>query len=375
LRTEIAEITLFRLRLPLAKPYHLSFGDLMEFQTVLACVRTADGQAGWGETTPLAGYTHEDPEAVWRRTAELSRCIRTQSVKEALAFLVVRARRHPFSCVALATALESLSLSWRLGVADSVRDGNAARSSTPVAEGRCARVRLIGTIRSVSPEAVVVEVAQLLDQGYTSLKLKVGTDAATDLANVRAAQAALRGRGKIRIDANQGYSLPEAQKLMAALDPLAVECFEQPFPSDRWDWMRALGDAASVPLMLDESISSEEDLRRAARLPGVRYVKLKLMKAGSIARLLALVDAAHVLGLRAVVGNGVAGEIGCLHEAWAMVDRLDAAGEMNGFLKPVHSLLEEPLRVEKGELVLPSPGRVEVVRDRVERHCVASASV
>ena len=65
-----------------------------------------------------------------------------------------------------------------------------------------------------------------------------------------------------------------------------------------------------MPLMLDESIGGEEDLRRASGIPNVRYVKFKLMKSGSIARLRRLMARAAALGLGVVVGNGVAADIG-----------------------------------------------------------------
>jgi L-alanine-DL-glutamate epimerase-like enolase superfamily enzyme len=124
--------------------------------------------------------------------------------------------------------------------------------------------------------------------------------------------------------------------------------------------------------MLDESIEHENDVVRASRVPGVRYVKFKLMKAGSIARLQRGVDLAISLGLGVIVGNGVAGDLGCLHEAWAVADRLTLPGEMNGFLKPVESLLAQPLRVSEGALALPVPGQVTVLADRLERYRVAA---
>ncbi len=93
--------------------------------------------------------------------------------------------------------------------------------------------------------------------------------------------------------------------------------------------------------------------------PSVRYVKFKLMKAGSISRLKKLIDHAHALGFEVVVGNGVAGDIGCLHELWGASGRVHLARETNGFLKSVESLLAEPLRVVHGEVIAPPRTHVD----------------
>ena len=53
-----------------------------------------------------------------------------------------------------------------------------------------------------------------------------------------------------------------------------------------------------------------------------------------------------------VLGNGVAGEVGCWMEACVARTLIANAGEMNGFLKPVARLLADPLRFADGALVL-----------------------
>jgi hypothetical protein len=60
----------------------------------------------------------------------------------------------------------------------------------------------------------------------------------------------------------------------------------------------------------------------------------------------------RALGLGAVLGNGVATEIGCWMEACVGAKLLTTAGEMNGFLKQRQGLLTNPLRVEHGSIQL-----------------------
>ena len=86
-----------------------------------------------------------------------------------------------------------------------------------------------------------------------------------------------------------------------------------------------------------------------------RYIKVKLMKLGGLARLAAAIDTIRDCGMEPVLGNGVACEIGCWMEACVARGRIRNAGEMNGYLKPTAPLLANPLKFERGAIVL-EPG-------------------
>jgi L-alanine-DL-glutamate epimerase-like enolase superfamily enzyme len=118
--------------------------------------------------------------------------------------------------------------------------------------------------------------------GYRTLKIKVGFDAASDLARVGFIQRAARGRFGLTIDANQGFSHEDGCWFAANLDPQSIEFFEQACHKDDWDAAVAVARASSVPVMLDESIYTMADVRRAAALGAARFIKLKLMKFGSL---------------------------------------------------------------------------------------------
>jgi hypothetical protein len=68
-----------------------------------------------------------------------------------------------------------------------------------------------------------------------------------------------------------------------------------------------------------------------------------------------------------VLGNGVACEIGCWMEACIARSRINNAGEMNGFMKPVAPLLTSPLKFERGAIVLEPEFRPALDRDALSR--------
>jgi L-alanine-DL-glutamate epimerase-like enolase superfamily enzyme len=204
--------------------------------------------------------------------------------------------------------------------------------------------------------------------------VKVGFDAEQDARRVRRIQQAVAGRCPLRIDANQGYDRERARTFATKLDPEGIELFEQPCAAGDWEAARAVAEVSPVPMMLDESIYGMADIERAASLGAARYIKLKLMKMGSLDALARGIRRIRELGMEPVLGNGVACEIGCWMEACVARTLITNAGEMNGFLKPVTRLLVDPLPFRDGALVL-EPGRwPRLDADAVARCTVARAA-
>ncbi len=334
---KIERISLYRLRVPLTKPYRLSFGPVVAFDTVLVEASDSTGQCGLGEATYLTGYTDETIDGGWTLARQLAK----DNAGLAAVDIAARLQQHlgpaPFTATAFNSALEMLASHAVLNVAHTVR------------------VPVLGLLNATDSEGIERESAQLFADGYTTLKVKVGFDAAHDAGLVKRVQRAVSGRARIRLDANQGYGRDDACRFAASLDPGGIELFEQPCAAGDWDSACAVARVATVPMMLDESIYGLADIRRAAELNAARYIKLKLMKLGGLDRLTAAIGVIRDCGMQPVLGNGVACDIGCWMEACIAREHIDNAGEMNGFLKPVSSLLINPLKLERGAIVL-EPG-------------------
>ena len=183
-------------------------------------------------------------------------------------------------------------------------------------------------------------------------------------------QELVGGRARIRVDANQGYSFEAAREFVGRVDPEGIEVFEQPFEPGEWDAMARLAALSPLPLMLDESIATAADLERLIELRCADTVKFKLAKAGGLAALERLIARARGAGLQVVLGNGVAGDVGNLHELVVAARAVETAGEMNGFLKPSTRLLANPYEVADGSARLPRGYVAELDWARVEAHAV-----
>jgi len=330
----VERLRLHRLEVPLASPYKLSFGPVTKFDTILVEAQDSDGRIGLGEATLLTGYTDETVAGAWDLMQRVAAGFPGLPPQRCIEETISLAQGAPFAASGLATAMEMLLASPWLRVDEATR------------------VPLLGLVNGDDPGELEVEVTKLLAEGFGTLKIKVGFDAARDARRVKRIQKAVAGRCRLRIDANQGYDREQGRAFAAALDPEGIELFEQPCAAGDWDSHLAVARVAQVPMMLDESIYGIDDIDRAAELSAARYIKVKLMKLGTLERLAAAIARIKALGMRAVLGNGVACDLGCWMEACVAARTIDNAGEMNGFLKARSGLLTTPLEFEDGAIVL-----------------------
>ena len=341
------------LRLPLVTPYKLAFGPVEALDTVI--VGVDDATQGYGEATLLTGYTDETLTGTWTKVEEIIRASRSPTF-DLVATLDRLDATHPFLTTAFRTAGEMAAGSWRLSL------------EAP------ARVPILGLLQGETPQRLHAEVETLLAQGYRTLKVKVGFEPASDARMVAAAQQAVAGRARIRIDANQGYDAPAAIDFVSRLSNESIELFEQPCAAGDWDAHAKVVPVArerGIPLMLDESIYTEREIERAAESGAAEFIKVKLMKFCSLERLEAAIGRIRALGLKPVLGNGVATDIGCWMEACVAARHIDNAGEMNGFLKPRERLLADPLVFRDGAIELPARWRPRVDVASLDRLAVA----
>lgn len=336
----LEELCLARLAIPLTVPYKLAFGPVKAFDTILVRL-VLDGRDGFGEATILNGYTDEAIEESWARAKALGSGLGGLSSQAAKALIARDLQDAPFTATAFTTAIEMAERHPLLEI--------TRRSEVPLLAG----------INATDPEGIEREIEAAIAAGYGTLKIKAGFDVEPDLERVALVQKLNRGRARLRVDANQGYTREQGCRFAAGLDPHDIELIEQPCAAADWDANEACARVATVPLMLDESIYNLSDIDRAARV-GARFVKLKLMKMGSIDALARGLRRIRELGLEPVLGNGVASDVGCWMEACVARAHIANAGELNGFLRQREPLAAPPMPVRAGSVEL-LPGYVPVL--------------
>lgn len=155
--------------------------------------------------------------------------------------------------------------------------------------------------------------ARTLASGCRTAKVKVaepGQEFGDDLARVEAVRDALGPAGRVRIDANGGWTVDEAFGRLRRLARFDLEYAEQPCRTvEELAGLRRRLAAAGVDVRIaaDESIRRSGDPERVVALEAADVAVLKVQPLGGVRRCLELADR---LGLPVVVSSALETSVG-----------------------------------------------------------------
>lgn len=165
------------------------------------------------------------------------------------------------------------------------------------------------TVPAVSAASVPGVIARF--HGCRTAKVKVaqaGQELADDVARVRAVRRELGAAGRIRVDANAGWNIDEADRAVHALAEFDLEYVEQPCASvPELAELRARIEHLGIPIAADESVRKADDPLHVARSGAADILIVKAAPLGGIRRALEIVARA---GLPAVVSSALDTSVG-----------------------------------------------------------------
>ena len=323
---KIQQVILHRVRLPLTVPYNVSYFSFDYFEPILVEIIGNDGTLSWGEGHVQPGSTSETRDGGWDFCKEFAAKIVGLDTSKAKTVIEGSRLTSKVAATGMLTAIEMLERHPLLDIAEDTR------------------VQILSGFNSLDHTEVPGEVEERLALGFKTFKIKVGKDVDEDLARVRIIQKAIDGRALMRLDANRGFNQEDGCRFASSLEPEGIMLFEQPCGREEWDANAAVAAASTVPIMLDEPITTVEDVERAGTIDNVGYCKIKLKRAGTIEALEAVLTHIHACGMEAVLGDGTSCEVQCWMEAAVARNSIRNAGEFNGFLRPSVRLFAESTR-------------------------------
>jgi L-Ala-D/L-Glu epimerase len=164
---------------------------------------------------------------------------------------------------------------------------------------------------------------------FQVLKLKLGSGSVDFDQQIVATARRAAPRAKLLVDVNGGWSVEEAVKIIPRLDDYALELIEQPIHHEggipAWAALRLLLPETTTPLYADESAQT---IANASDLLGlVQGVNVKLLKCGSFAEAVRMIQGARNHGLGVLLGCMIESSIGITAAAhlaaWADYADLD----------------------------------------------------
>jgi O-succinylbenzoate synthase len=223
------------------------------------------------------------------------------------------------------------------------------------------------TVPAVGPERVPEVLARF--DGATTAKVKVaerGQSVQDDVDRVAAVRDAMGSAGRVRVDANGGWTVDEAVEALRRLSRFGLEYAEQPCATveELGELRRALARAGvDVLVAADESIRKAEDPLRVAREGAADLVVVKVAPLGGVRRALEVVEAC---GLPAVVSSALDTSVGMAAGVAlaAALPALDHACGLGTVALLAGDVAEPPLLPSGGRLPV---GRVDAQEDLLER--------
>jgi L-alanine-DL-glutamate epimerase-like enolase superfamily enzyme len=265
-------------------PFIIARGGRSEYQVVWVRVSDGDGTEGWGEAYPSSYYGES-----------------LEGVQAALTRVAAKLPDDPFDLDGAERRLVQLipeSAATRAALSVAYHDLVGKRLGVPLWKlwGLNAKntPQSSFTIGIDDPEKMRQKVAEAA--AYPVLKIKLGTE--RDEAILKTIRDATDK--PIRVDANAGWDLAKALRMLPILKDYGVELLEQPLPPADLDGLGVVRAASDLPVGVDESCLVATDIPKlVGKADGIN---IKLAKCGSLREALRMIATARAHGMRVMVG-------------------------------------------------------------------------
>jgi len=298
---KIKRIAVYQVDLPLHEgSYKWSGGkSVTVFDSTIVQVETDTGFVGYGEVCPLgpfylpayaggvrAGIQELAPHLMGEDPTQLARLNRTMDAA---------LKGHPYV---------------KSGIDIACWDILGQASSQPVCHllgGRYGdEFVLYRAISQQSPDEMAKNVAGYRAEGYRRFQLKVGGDPDTDIERIRAVADVLQSGDKLVADANTGWLMHEAARVVRGVADVDVY-IEQPCPS--YEECLSIRQRTDHPFVLDEVIDDMSVLLRAHADRAADVVNIKISKFGGLTKARQARDLCVSLGIAMTIEDSWGGDI------------------------------------------------------------------
>lgn len=334
--------------MPLVRPFRTSFGTETDRDALLVRVRTAEGD-GWGECVAMGepGYSSEyvDGAQLVLRKHLVPRVLAAGDIGAGdVSTLLAGVRGHRMA----KAALEMAVLDIQLRVAGrSFGDAlGAVKESVECGVS-------IGIPASI--DDLVEQVDGYLAEGYRRIKLKI--EPGWDVEPVSAVRKVFGDNVLLQVDANQSYSLDDAD-LLAKLDAHNLLLIEQPLGEDDFLGHARLAKKIGSPVCLDESIRTMRDAELAIELGSCEVINIKAGRVGGYLNAVALHDLCHAAGIPVWCGGMLETGLGrAANVALAALPGFTLPGDTSASDRYFTRDITEPFVMHDGLLDVPTgPG-------------------
>ncbi len=302
------ELTYTPYSLKLKKPFQTSRTTITERKGFILKLKSQTGAFGIGEAAPLPDFgseTYEEDEKALENF-NLSLRIDIKNLEESLEENLNDYNLLPALRCGLELAILNLLCNERKTSISVLLKRNYPKS-----------ILINGVIGFISLEKIGETASELIQKGFTTIKVKVGSDYfEEDFKTIKKIRETVGNSIELRIDANAKWNKAEALEYLNRLERYNIQYAEQPV-KDLNDFV-FLVDKTKIPLAADESIRSFKNAEEFITKKAASFLILKPMMLGGIIPTLKIADLAKENGIDTVVTSSfetVIGRIGAVNAA------------------------------------------------------------
>lgn len=302
-QSRLVSSSLYSLNIPIHVPFTISRESLPAANIILVEIIDRDGVRGLGECAPFPSLTHDTMSSAQATARGLLDEIQGCAPEQALD----RLRKLKSEAI-------RQSITGFVGVEGAVWDLYARVKGQPLmtiwGEGRRTTLMTDITLPIMEPSAIRSFWDLYGSYGFQTIKVKVSGHPQQDLDMIRALQEIVGPKIEYILDGNQGFTVENAVTLVDRLQALRIKpiFFEQPLPEKDQSGLLRLSRSLPIPICVDETVRTAQDLRQLLDLGLKPIVNIKLMKSG-IEESLRIIALAEKSGCPLMIGGMLESEV------------------------------------------------------------------
>lgn len=350
---KIAAIETHPVRVPLKPAYRMisALGRHDESQFVLIKLLTDDGLEGAGEATATVRWSGE---TVWGVQALIDRV---------LAPLVCGLELDPAKSLESIAAIDrkidaAVQHNWfaKSAIEMACWDVLGKASGKPVYEllgGACRSLAVPSrfSLGAYDLPRARARATELVAEGFSTVKVKVGGKAEDDIARVRAVRGVIGFDRKLVIDANCGWDADTALHCIHKLKDCRIDLVEQPTPDGDYAQIARVRREGGVPVMADDMCFNLVHAKELIRNDACDLISVYPGKNGGIRKSREIVEYAASYNVGCTMGSNLEFDIataamGHLIVATPNLQVEKWPGDIHGPAYYEICLVKDPLKIE-----------------------------
>jgi L-alanine-DL-glutamate epimerase-like enolase superfamily enzyme len=299
---QITQIEVYQFPVKLKKPFVISLGSFDYAENVVVVVRTDEDLTGFGECSPFMPINGESMETCFIVANYLAKSL---------------IGKNPLDIEVCSETMDrtifgnsSIKSAFDIALYD-IASQAAGQPLYAFLGGKNDKIlKTDYTVSLNEPQQMVADAQEIKNRGFEVIKVKLGNDPEKDIFRIKAIRKQIGDEIPLRLDANQGWNVDSAIRVLNELADLNIQFCEEPIP--RWNYMELprIRKASNVMIMADESCCDHHDAQRLIDLGAAPSFNIKLGKSSGIFKAQKIIKLAEIANLQLQIGGFLESRIG-----------------------------------------------------------------